>query len=117
MLQQLAQQPATVLRVLADSFSDGLSMPVPAGAGTPTEYPLVLQGPYYKKLRHNLTEFLHCFVRQCQHGLLYEQHLMETLLNFLITMTDSPVRAFRHTGTFSGIPRAGNYPSPLLPSL
>lgn len=76
---------------------------MPTGSSGDLLYPLVTPGHYYRKLRHNLAEFIHALVRQCQNSLLYDQFLTERLLNFLIAMSDSAIRAFRHTGTYCGI--------------
>lgn len=41
-------------------------------------------------------------VQQCQYSIIYDEFLMGSLISFLISLTDSQVRAFRHTSTLAG---------------
>ena len=42
-------------------------------------------------------------VRQCQYGIIYDQCMMENVISLLTGLTDSQVRAFRHTSTMAGL--------------
>lgn len=85
------------------------------------EYPLIMTGPQYKKfkVRHtqrwrllslsvcpsllqaNFVEFSERVVEQCQHSILYDEYMLDTLIAWLVGFTDSQVRAFRHTCTLA----------------
>ena len=41
-------------------------------------------------------------VYQCQYGLLYDGFPMDNLISLLTGLSDSQVRAFRHTSTLAG---------------
>lgn len=41
-------------------------------------------------------------VRRAQHNVVYDEYLMDSLIAFLTGMSDSQVRAFRHTSTLAG---------------
>lgn len=67
------------------------------------DYPLIMTGPQWKKFRSGFCEFVHTLIRQCQYSIIYDQVLMECIINFLIPMSDSQVRAFRHTATLAAM--------------
>ena len=41
-------------------------------------------------------------VQQCQHSIIYDEYMLDTLVSWLIRLSDSQVRAFRHTSTLAG---------------
>jgi len=53
----------------------------------------------YKKLRANLADFIRHVIQQCQHSFVYDGYLVDNISSFLTGLTDSQVRAFRHTST------------------
>ncbi|XP_048885793.1 cohesin subunit SA-3 isoform X2 [Brienomyrus brachyistius] len=65
-----------------------------------TRYPLSSPGPAWRRFRAGLCEFLHLLVQRCQNSLLYDEYLFSSVLALLTGMSDSQVRAFRHTSTF-----------------
>ena len=67
------------------------------------EYPLVLSGQQWKKFRQNFCEFVQTLVKQCQYSIIYDQYLMDNIISLLTGLSDSQVRAFRHTATLAGI--------------
>lgn len=67
------------------------------------DYPLVMTGPQWKKFRVNFCEFVHVLIKQCQYSIIYDQYLMESLISWLISLSDSQVRAFRHTATLAAM--------------
>ncbi|PFX16109.1 cohesin subunit SA-2-like [Stylophora pistillata] len=67
------------------------------------EYPLIMTGPAYKKFRTNFVEFVDSLVQQCQHSIIYDEYMLDTLVSWLIRLSDSQVRAFRHTSTLAGM--------------
>lgn len=61
-----------------------------------------MAGPIYKKFRSNFCEFVTLLVRQCQYSILYDQFMVDNLISMLTGLSDSQVRAFRHTSTLAG---------------
>ncbi|KAL7305350.1 hypothetical protein TKK_0002478 [Trichogramma kaykai] len=62
-------------------------------------YPLISSGKIYKKFKENLSKFSQELIAQCEYSIICDDYLMENLICVLIEMSDSPVRAFRHTAT------------------
>ncbi|KAL0973621.1 hypothetical protein UPYG_G00207250 [Umbra pygmaea] len=62
-------------------------------------YPLCTPGPQWRRFRSSLCEFSQVLVRSCQNSLLYDEYLFTSLLALLTGLSDSQVRAFRHTST------------------
>merc|ERR1719322_1391446 len=67
------------------------------------EYPLVTPGQYWKKFRANFCEFIQLLVKQCQYSIIYDQYLMDNVISLLTQLSDSQVRAFRHTSTLAAL--------------
>ncbi|KAM7331766.1 hypothetical protein ACRRTK_008474 [Alexandromys fortis] len=65
------------------------------------DYPLTAPGPSWKKFQGSFCEFVKTLVYQCQYGLLYDGFPMDDLISLLIGLSDSQVRAFRHTSTLA----------------
>lgn len=59
------------------------------------EYPL----KRIKKFGGRLVEFLQRFVNEIRHDILYDEELMDTLLNWLSSLSSCTIRSYRHTGT------------------
>ncbi|KAG8239434.1 hypothetical protein J437_LFUL019065, partial [Ladona fulva] len=98
---QATMEYTEIITKMAEEFDDQMG----------SEYPLVLPGPYWKKFRENIADFIE---RLIKHGhkerpplgvmpMLHDQCLMDNLVSFLTSLCDSNVRAFRHTATFAGI--------------
>lgn len=66
------------------------------------DYPLASSGPVWKKFKLSLCEFIAVLVRQCQYSIIYDEYMMDTLISLLTGLSDSQVRAFRHTSTLAG---------------
>ena len=49
----------------------------------------------------NFVEFIERIVVQCQHSVIYDEYMLDTLLAWMVGFTDSQVRAFRHTCTLA----------------
>lgn len=64
-----------------------------------------MPGPMWKKFRYNFCEFVGVLIRQCQYSIIYDEYMMDTVISLLTGLSDSQVRAFRHTSTL-----AGNHP-------
>ncbi|XP_074605463.1 stromal antigen isoform X2 [Brevipalpus obovatus] len=90
---RMTMDSARIVRVLIEKFSE-------ESGG---DYPLIMSDPGWKKFKVNFCEFINILVRQCQYSIIYDQFLMEKLISFLITLTDSQVRAFRHTATLAAM--------------
>lgn len=66
------------------------------------EYPLIMTGQSWKKFRSNFCEFIQTLVKMCQYSIIYDQYLMDNIISLLTGLSDSQVRAFRHTATLAG---------------
>ncbi|AWP11782.1 putative cohesin subunit SA-1-like [Scophthalmus maximus] len=62
-------------------------------------YPLSTPGPQLKRFKAGLCEFAQVVVRSCRNSLIYDEYLFPSLLAMLTGLSDSQVRAFRHTST------------------
>uniref|UniRef100_A0A3Q3W8Y8 Cohesin subunit SA n=1 Tax=Mola mola TaxID=94237 RepID=A0A3Q3W8Y8_MOLML len=62
-------------------------------------YPLSTTGLQLKRFKDALCEFARVLVRSCQNSLIYDEYLFPSLLALLTGLSDSQVRAFRHTST------------------
>ncbi|KAJ7481621.1 hypothetical protein FB451DRAFT_132924 [Mycena latifolia] len=83
-----------VLDVL-DEFTEGLKKEQP-----PTAYPLTSKLPLFKKFRKSLHEFLERLISAAASlGSLYTTDLIPTLQAWVIAMSSSQIRSFRHTAT------------------
>ena len=89
------------------------------------DYPLIAAGATYKKFKvtcacsqwsagslcmivycvvwvqGSFSELLEQVVEQCQHSILFDEYMLDTLIIWLVGFTDSQVRAFRHTCTLA----------------
>ena len=50
-------------------------------------------------IQGNYVEFVELLVDQCRESVLYDEYMLDTLVMWLVGLTDSQVRAFRHTST------------------
>ncbi|XP_046385977.1 cohesin subunit SA-2-like isoform X2 [Ischnura elegans] len=98
---QATMEYTDIIAKMAEEFDDTMG----------SDYPLILNAPPWKKFRENTAEFIQ---RLIKHGhkerpplgvmpMLHDQCLMDNLVSFLIALSDSNVRAFRHTATYAGI--------------
>src|SRR5882762_7846231 len=63
-------------------------------------YPLTSKLPVFKKFRKSLSEFLERLIASsAELGSLYTSDLMATLQTWVIAMSSSQIRSFRHTAT------------------
>ncbi|XP_066236029.1 cohesin subunit SA-3 [Saccopteryx leptura] len=67
------------------------------------DYPLTAPGPSWKKFQGSFCEFIRTLVSQCQYSLLYDGFPMDNLISLLTGLSDSQVRAFRHTSTLAAM--------------
>ncbi|XP_040829639.1 cohesin subunit SA-3 [Ochotona curzoniae] len=67
------------------------------------EYPLTAPGPSWKRFHGSFCEFVKALVYQCQYSLLYDGFPMDNLISILTGLSDSQVRAFRHTSTLAAM--------------
>ncbi|XP_034037865.1 cohesin subunit SA-2 [Thalassophryne amazonica] len=81
-------QNADIISTLTKEFNEDSVM-----------YPLCTPGPQLKRFKAGLCEFARVLVRSCQNSLIYDEYLFPTLLALLTGLSDSQVRAFRHTST------------------
>jgi hypothetical protein len=63
-------------------------------------YPLTSKLPIFKKFRKSLSELLNRLITSATElGLLYSSDLMTTLQSWIVSMSSSQLRSFRHTAT------------------
>ncbi|KAG7238797.1 hypothetical protein INR49_030341, partial [Caranx melampygus] len=67
------------------------------------EYPLTQPGPYGRWFHSEFCEFVSVLVAQCQRSVIFDGYLMNTLISLLTELSDSYVRAFRHTCTLAAM--------------
>nr|CAH8872682.1 unnamed protein product [Trichobilharzia regenti] len=67
------------------------------------EYPLIQSSPIWKRFRSNFVEFIQVLIRQCQYSIIYDQCMIDQVISLLTGLTDSQVRAFRHTSTLAAM--------------
>ncbi|KAM9025187.1 cohesin subunit SA-3 isoform 2-T2 [Ara ararauna] len=84
-------QNSEIIQQLTEQFKEDSS-----------EYPLSLNTRPWRRFRDGFCELLTAVVQRCQYSIIYDEFLMGSLISFLISLTDSQVRAFRHTSTLAG---------------
>ena len=89
---QANMEHADIIRTMTEEFEEESG-----------EYPLVTAGQFWKKFRQNFCEFIQLLVKQCQYSIIYDQHLMDNVISLLTQLSDSQVRAFRHTATLAAM--------------
>ncbi|XP_028291564.1 cohesin subunit SA-2 isoform X2 [Gouania willdenowi] len=67
------------------------------------EYPLVQAGPYGRWFHSEFCDFLSILVAQCQHNIIFDSYLMNTIIVLLSELSNSFIRAFRHTCTLAAV--------------
>ncbi|XP_072766130.1 cohesin subunit SA-2 isoform X1 [Anoplolepis gracilipes] len=89
---QLTMEHVAIIRKMTEEFDEESG-----------EYPLIMTGQQWKKFRANFCEFVQILVRQCQYSIIYDQFLMDNVISLLTGLSDSQVRAFRHTATLAAM--------------
>ena len=89
---QTQMEHATIIRKMTELFDEESG-----------EYPLIMAGVVYKKFRNGFCDFVQTLVKQCQYSILYDQYMMDNVISLLLGLSDSQVRAFRHTATLAGL--------------
>ncbi|XP_073510897.1 cohesin subunit SA-3 [Phyllobates terribilis] len=85
-------QNADIIRKMTEDFDEDSP-----------DYPLSLSAKTWKKFRVNFGEFLGTLVTCCQYNIIYDGIFMDALISFVTGLSDSQVRAFRHTSTFAAM--------------
>lgn len=62
-----------------------------------------MPGQQWKKFKSNFCDFVQTLVKQCQYSIIFDQFLMDHLISLLTGLSDSQVRAFRHTATLAAM--------------
>ncbi|XP_066254838.1 cohesin subunit SA-1 [Euwallacea similis] len=89
---QAQMEHAAIIRKMTEEFDEESG-----------EYPLIMAGQSWKKFRQNFCEFVQTLVKQCQYTIIYDQFLMDNVISLLTGLSDSQVRAFRHTATLGAM--------------
>ncbi|KAM9795140.1 cohesin subunit SA-1 [Neosynchiropus ocellatus] len=66
-------------------------------------YPLCATGPQQRKFKAGFCEFARVLVHTCRNSLVYDEYLFPSVLELLTGLSDSQVRAFRHTSTLLAV--------------
>ncbi|XP_028992474.1 cohesin subunit SA-2 [Betta splendens] len=72
------------------------------------EYPLIQSGPYGRWFHSEFCDFVSVLVAQCQHSVVFDSYLMNALISLLTELSDSYIRAFRHTCTLAAVKLLSN---------
>ncbi|KAI4806055.1 hypothetical protein KUCAC02_010646 [Chaenocephalus aceratus] len=67
------------------------------------EYPLIQSGPEGRWFSSEFCDFMSVLVSQCQHSVIFDSYLMNTLISLLTELSGSLIRAFRHTCTLAAV--------------
>lgn len=86
----LKMEHVDMLRAMTEHFDEDSS-----------EYPIIMSGLQYKKFRSSFSEFVVLLIKQASYSIIYDQYMIDNLVTLLTALSDSPVRAFRHTGTLA----------------
>ena len=62
-----------------------------------------MPGQQWQKFKMNFCDFVQTLVKQCQYSIIYDQFLMDNVISLLTGLSDSQVRAFRHTATLAAM--------------
>ncbi|KAG8222244.1 hypothetical protein J437_LFUL001442 [Ladona fulva] len=89
---QASMEHAAIIRKMTEEFDEESG-----------EYPLIMTGQQWKKFRQNFCDFVQVLVKQCQYSIIYDQYLMDNVISLLTGLSDSQVRAFRHTATLAAM--------------
>lgn len=89
---QSSMEHTSIIRKMTEEFDEETG-----------EYPLIMAGPQWKKFKANFCEFVQTLVKQCQYSIIYDQFLMDNVISLLTGLSDSQVRAFRHTATLAAM--------------
>ncbi|XP_063002284.1 cohesin subunit SA-3 [Elgaria multicarinata webbii] len=85
-------QNSEIIQQLTESFDEDSA-----------DYPLSLNTQAWRRFRVGFCELMAVLVHRTQHGVIYDEYLMDSLVALLTGMSDSQVRAFRHTSTLSAM--------------
>ncbi|KAL8179825.1 UNVERIFIED_CONTAM: hypothetical protein K2H54_073285 [Gekko kuhli] len=85
-------QNSQIIQQLTESFDEDSA-----------EYPLALSTPAWRRFQRGFCEVMATLVRHTQHDVVYDEYLMDNLIALLTGMSDSQVRAFRHTSTLAAL--------------
>ncbi|XP_038140709.1 cohesin subunit SA-2 isoform X1 [Cyprinodon tularosa] len=67
------------------------------------DYPLAQSGPPGRWFHSELCDFVSVLVARCQHSVLFDSYLMSSLISLLTELSNSFMRAFRHTCTLAAV--------------
>ena len=62
-----------------------------------TKYPMVMSGAKWRRFKDNFGIFMQMIIRQGQNDIIFDEYLMTTLTSKLIALSNTKIRAFRHT--------------------
>uniref|UniRef100_A0A8C8VI56 Cohesin subunit SA n=1 Tax=Pelusios castaneus TaxID=367368 RepID=A0A8C8VI56_9SAUR len=86
------QQNSEIIQRLTEQFDEDSA-----------EYPLILTTRPWRKFRAGFCELVAVLVQRCQYSIMYDEYLLDNLISLLTGLSDSQVRAFRHTSTLAAM--------------
>uniref|UniRef100_H2YHP9 SCD domain-containing protein n=1 Tax=Ciona savignyi TaxID=51511 RepID=H2YHP9_CIOSA len=92
MMQEVSEGFQDVIKQMTEQFDEDSG-----------DYPLIAAGAYFRKFRSSFCDFVQALVRQCQYEIIYDQYMMDNILTLLTELSNSQVRAFRHTSTLAAM--------------
>lgn len=82
----------SLIRDLTKDFNEDMS-----------DYPLSHFGVKWRRFRSGFCEFLEKMIKICQNCIIYDGYMMSNIISLLAALSDSQVRAFRHTSTLASM--------------
>jgi hypothetical protein len=67
------------------------------------DYPLTMTGPEYKRFKSNYSTFIMTLIEKCGEDILFDEFMVDSLVMWLVGLSDSQIRAFRHTSTLAAL--------------
>ncbi|KAM6289210.1 LOW QUALITY PROTEIN: cohesin subunit SA-3 [Aegotheles albertisi] len=67
------------------------------------EYPLAMSSQPWRRFQAGFSELVVAVVRRGRYGVVYDDFLMASTISLLTSLSDSQVRAFRHTSTLAAM--------------
>ncbi|XP_078491496.1 cohesin subunit SA-2 isoform X2 [Ciona intestinalis] len=92
MMQEVSEGFQDVIKQMTEQFDEDSG-----------DYPLIATGAHHRKFRSSFCDFVQALVRQCQYEIIYDQFMMDNILTLLTELSNSQVRAFRHTSTLAAM--------------
>ncbi|CAJ0579859.1 unnamed protein product, partial [Mesorhabditis spiculigera] len=81
-----------IVRMMTEEFDEDSS-----------DYPMVMSGAQWKRFRGSFAKMIMTWVDRCKSSIIFQNSIMDFVIQMLTSLADSQVRAFRHTATFAAM--------------